>query len=239
MEIIGCGKGHYYNPELYSSCPECAKERGTVDTLGPTEFAGFGNFAGSASDSGPTEAVNWGKYPNSISDISTTEAVDFDKYAGNSNSIPKTEPVSPVPNRIVETYEFLDKKERSKVEDYGPTEYVGSADAPKKGIPFMPVVGWLVCIEGSAKGRDYKIHSQYNYIGRAQHMDICISGDPCISAERAAVIAYDPKKKIFSFAPGNSLNLVYLNDDMLMNPVILKSHDVLTIGDTKLLFVPL
>lgn len=26
MEIIGCGHGHYYNPELYSACPECAKE---------------------------------------------------------------------------------------------------------------------------------------------------------------------------------------------------------------------
>lgn len=27
MQIISCGKGHYYNPELYSECPECAKKK--------------------------------------------------------------------------------------------------------------------------------------------------------------------------------------------------------------------
>ena len=26
MEIIGCANGHFYNPELYSSCPECARK---------------------------------------------------------------------------------------------------------------------------------------------------------------------------------------------------------------------
>lgn len=32
MEILTCGRGHYYNPELYSSCPECARERNMPET---------------------------------------------------------------------------------------------------------------------------------------------------------------------------------------------------------------
>lgn len=38
MEIIACGKGHYYNPELYSSCPECAKL--SSNPVGLQDFSG-------------------------------------------------------------------------------------------------------------------------------------------------------------------------------------------------------
>src|SRR5262249_26846325 len=30
-----------------------------------------------------------------------------------------------------------------------------------------PVVGWLVCVEGPDKGRDFRIHSEKNFIGRS------------------------------------------------------------------------
>lgn len=32
MEIKSCGKGHYYIPSMYSSCPECARENNMVGT---------------------------------------------------------------------------------------------------------------------------------------------------------------------------------------------------------------
>jgi pectate lyase len=107
-----------------------------------------------------------------------------------------------------------------------------------KGV-FNPVVGWLVCIKGASRGADFQIHSQYNYIGRAKHMDICIPTDPHISAEKAAVLAYDNNDKTFFFAPGSGHNLVRVNGSVVMTPVVLKEYDVLTIGETQLLFVPL
>lgn len=70
-------------------------------------------------------------------------------------------------------------------------------------------------------------------------MDICISGDNCISTERAAVIAYDEEEKIFSFGPSMGHNVVRVNGKMLMNAVVLNAYDELTIGKTRLLFVPL
>lgn len=235
MEIIGCGKGHYYNPELYSSCPECAKAGGNADVLGVTEPVDFGKYAN-----------------NNFSPIGATEPVDFDSFASSNSSN-----ASPVVGSFGDMMSTTDFKTPggmettpvslgtpggagtpgSKVQDYGATMPV--TPLTTGSVPFQPVVGWLVCIDGPAKGRDYRVHSQYNYIGRGQHMDICISGDDCISTERAAVIAYDSEEKFFSFGPSMGHNVVRVNGKMLMNAVVLNAYDELTIGKTKLLFVPL
>ena len=36
----------------------------------------------------------------------------------------------------------------------------------RKRTGLDPVVGWLVCIAGPDKGRDYRIHSERNFLGR-------------------------------------------------------------------------
>ena len=101
-----------------------------------------------------------------------------------------------------------------------------------------PVVGWLVCIEGPDKGRDFRIHSERNFIGRAPTMDVSIAGDASISRENHAVISYNPKKNRFSLAPGDSRGLVYLNDDEVLSAEVLTAYDMIELGSTKLLFVP-
>lgn len=245
MEIIGCGKGHYYNPELYSSCPECAKEKGHADVLGVTEPVDFSKYAAVPGNVGVTEPVNFNNYVNSDPVPATTP----DPMGWNSgvSNFGVTEPVNGGQNHALETDYFRDNSGSSapaggsKVQDYGVTMPVipDSMDASFGSVQFQPVVGWLVCIDGPAKGRDYRIHGQYNYIGRGHHMDICISGDDCISADRAAVIAYDAVEKFFSFGPSMGHNVVRVNGKMLMNAVVLNAYDELTIGKTKLLFIPL
>ena len=262
MQIIGCGKGHYYNPELYSSCPECAKANG--GSIGATEPVGFGNFGGGSGSIGATEPVDFGGFGGGSGSIGATEPVGgfgggsvgatepagFGPFGGGSipsvytdvADAPKggygaTEPVGGFGNKGV-------PGSFSGVEEYGATmpvmpEGMTGGPGPRGAMPFMPVVGWLVCVEGPAKGRDYRIHSNYNYIGRGQHMDICISGDDHISKEKAAIIAYDALERCFFFGPGMGQNLVRVNGTMLMNAVPLKAYDELTIGKTKLLFVPL
>lgn len=101
-----------------------------------------------------------------------------------------------------------------------------------------PVVGWLVCVEGSARGQDYRIRSEKNFIGRSEKMDICITGDEQISRENHAILSYDPKKNIFRLFPGDSKGLVYLNDQEVIMPSELKSGDIIELGQTKLMFVP-
>lgn len=102
-----------------------------------------------------------------------------------------------------------------------------------------PVVGWLICVEGREKGRDYRIHSDNNYIGRSEKMDICIRGDETISRENQAVITFDANDNNYYFSPGDGRSIVRVNDKAIFQTVELKAYDRLVIGKTGLLFIPL
>lgn len=102
-----------------------------------------------------------------------------------------------------------------------------------------PVVGWLVCTDGVNKGTDYRLHQGRNFIGRSPEMDVCILGDNTVSRSSHAIVVYDPRSNVYLAQPGSSKELFYVNDKLVLNPVELKTMDLLSIGDTKLMFVPL
>ncbi|AFL74006.1 FHA domain-containing protein [Thiocystis violascens] len=101
-----------------------------------------------------------------------------------------------------------------------------------------PVVGWLVCVAGPERGRDYRLHTERNFIGRSPTMDVAITGDATISRENHAIVSYNPKRHTFRLAPGDSRGLVYLNEEEVIAPVELAPYDLIELGETKLLFVP-
>ena len=102
-----------------------------------------------------------------------------------------------------------------------------------------PVVGWLVCTDGVNKGTDYRLHQGRNFVGRSPEMDVCILGDNTVSRSSHAIVVYDPRSNAYLAQPGSSKELFYVNDKLVLNPVELKTMDLLNIGDTKLMFVPL
>lgn len=108
----------------------------------------------------------------------------------------------------------------------------------RKKMGFDPVVGWLVAVKGPDKGRDFRITSERNFIGRSERMDISIPNDSSISRENHAVVSFNPKNSTFRLFPGDSKGLVYLNDEELISPELLKPYDRIEIGATELMFVP-
>lgn len=108
-----------------------------------------------------------------------------------------------------------------------------------KTIGIDPVVGWLVCTEGGDRGRDYRLHSEKNFMGRSENMDVCIRGDETISRENHAIISFNPKNNTFKLQPGDGRGLVYLNEKDIDVPTQIKAYDVIELGQTKLIFVPL
>ncbi len=120
-------------------------------------------------------------------------------------------------------------------QEAGYTEVIGLNDT----FGYMPAVGWLVCIEGNNRGRDYRLHAGYNTIGKNPANDIAISGDDTVSRERHAVIAYDQEENLFFFAPQNGVNLLRLNGKVLMTASEIKANDILTIGKSRFIFIPL
>ncbi|TVX95087.1 FHA domain-containing protein [Cohnella terricola] len=116
----------------------------------------------------------------------------------------------------------------------------------EKTMPYMgetrgidPVSGWLVCVEGPQLGQDYRIMSEKNFIGRAEEMHIRIIGDNTISRRNHAVIVYDPKKRNFYLLPGDASGLAYHNNEAVYAPVELTAYDVIQLGSSKFVFIPL
>ncbi len=101
-----------------------------------------------------------------------------------------------------------------------------------------PVVGWLICVDGPDRGRDYRLHSEKNFIGRSSNMDVSITGDESISREKHAAVTFEPKKRLFWLLPGEASGLVYLNEEVVNTPVELKGRDIIELGKTKLMFFP-
>lgn len=108
----------------------------------------------------------------------------------------------------------------------------------KKGAGIDPVVGWLVCHEGANQGRDYRIRAGFNNIGRDTSSQICIAGDETIAREEHAKIFFDVKSACFHVVSGSGRSGIYVNNQVVLQPTVLKAYDVLEIGSTKLIFVP-
>ena len=118
--------------------------------------------------------------------------------------------------------------------------------APKDFDPEMelledeiePVCGWLVCVEGARQGRDYRIKTGKNFIGRGDEMDIQILGDNDINRKNHAIIVYDPKKRNTVLLPGDSSGLTYLNEEAVYVPTTLSPYAVIELGKSKFVFLP-
>lgn len=120
----------------------------------------------------------------------------------------------------------------------------GAGGADEEGLEELlfsqetsPVCGWLVCISGPRQGKDYKIKSGKNFIGRADDMDIQVLGDNKIARRNHGVIVFDPKKKETVLLPGDSNGLAYHNDAAVYTPTVLAPYDVIEMGDSKFVFV--
>ena len=103
-------------------------------------------------------------------------------------------------------------------------------------IKIVPVVGWLICIEGIEKGKDYRLVDKRNFIGSTEDMDVCIL-DKKIEKNDNFIITYNEKQRVFVISPGQAGNIVYLNKKAVYETTQLENYSLIEIGDTKLVFV--
>lgn len=109
---------------------------------------------------------------------------------------------------------------------------------PAQALP-TPCVGWLIALNGSHIGQDFHLRVGKNYIGRDAGMDIPLTGDKSVSRNKHAIVIYEPKHHKYFIQPGESNELVYVNDEVVLLPMPLKPYDVIVIGDIELWFMPL
>lgn len=218
MTRVNCGKGHIYDADMYRTCPYC-NDFQTVD------FSGI--------PVGESGATMPGNMPAGARSAAMPEGMPVG--AGGA-TMPGHDGMYPGGQRsVVEENKTLP-----------PRGYEKRVDAENKTVGRMkreqgidPVVGWLVCIEGSERGKDYHLYGRINTIGRDENMDVCIHGDIGITGNIQVKIAYEPKKNNFYIVPGNGSDNTYLNDEPVYMQTKLKAYDLIEMGSTKLLFIPL
>ena len=101
---------------------------------------------------------------------------------------------------------------------------------------YDPVVGWLVCLEGSEKGRDYRLHTGRNFIGRSLKSDIALTDDEQVCRDEHCSIVFEPKKCIYAIVRGNGELLV--NGESLGGSLPITGDEIIEIGASRFTFIP-
>ncbi len=168
MKLTRCDRGHFYDGEKFSVCPQCG-----------------------------------------VADDAVTGAYE-------DNGVPPTRP------------EGAGKKDDEKTIRKGKI----------KKTDILPVVGWLVCVEGEHIGEDFRLKAGGNFVGRSTDMDVCLSKDKSVSSVKHLKVTYDSKASKFYITPGESKELAYLNGNVILESKEISAYDTIELGGSKLLFVP-
>lgn len=216
-----CGAGHVYDADQFASCPYCNRNTRAIqfDVGGYTPTAAPGGFVP------PSGPVDFGR-TTAPSGVGQTAAP-----AGYNATVP---PANGRDADIGET--VMPDAVRRRVEQEKESKTIGEF---KRKLGFEPVVGWLVCIEGPEVGKDYRLYGKINTIGRGEDNDVVLSSEHSVSQRNHVRLAYDPKHNHYQLIPGDGSNVAYLNDEPLYVPQPLNAYDILEMGETKLIFVPL
>lgn len=101
-------------------------------------------------------------------------------------------------------------------------------------------VGWIVIVDGPGRGCTKEIFYGMNSIGRDVNERIPLDfGDANISRSSHAFLVFDEKQNEFFIQHGGKSNLVRLNDAPVLSPMQINHGDIIELGATKLMFVPL
>ena len=104
----------------------------------------------------------------------------------------------------------------------------------KKG--YDPVTGWLVCIDGAERGRDFRLHAGRNFIGRAIESDIALIDDEQICRRDHCSIVYEPNRSSFMLVRGDGETKIDGADPGASAPIT--GGEVIEIGASRFTFIP-
>ena len=244
MNVIRCKNGHFFDGDAYDVCPHCGDNTGemkstTVNKEEKKNFWGRGrkdkkNEKQSNTDI-PLEASN---ETDIIADV-PTEYMAINDLNEEHIRIENENIFDDASTSLKELVKDASASKEGKTLSYF-SSATGNYYGKKNERKFIePVVAWLVCIAGYHFGESFCVCDGKNSIGRGEDNRIVIEGDSRISKNKHALITYEPKRKNYYLQPGDSSGLTYLNDEYMTESQKLNPYDVIELGDSKFVFVPL
>ncbi len=221
MSRVFCPLGHAYDSEQFSSCPICQPGQSMGETMAftPNGAGAIGGGLGETQAFTPSGAAPAGGAP-SMPWTPGAATVSLGKNGA-----------SPTPQGFGATAPV----------GGGATIRMPSHSGAGKEENIAPVVGWLVCIDGKEKGKDYKIVAGGNTIGRIGGNvtpDIVLK-DEQVSRGAHATLFYDPDDDNYVLQSGQVHGLTKVNGALLTGSITLNYHDKIKMGSSIFLFEPL
>lgn len=221
MNMKRCSKGHFYDGDQYKTCPHCASQ----------EAPGEPGVTRPITQGIPTPGPHPNPAPVNMVRCPNGHYYDASIYSKCPHCTGITEQIK--------VCEVCGKSYDAKKYTSCPhCQNKGNDSPPTVALFQKNVVGWLVAVKGPHKGKDFRLQTGRNFIGRDDMMDVCLRYDNAVSRNKHAVLLYEPKGCTFFITPGESHELAYLNGEVLLDAKPLKSGDILTLGRSDLMFVP-
>lgn len=133
---------------------------------------------------------------------------------------------------------------RRRMPEINQTMFLGSQGKDEKTIGLFrldkgcdPVVGWLVCMSGKEKGRDYRLNAGRNFLGRDAANSIAIVEDETVNRQNQCSIIYEPVKSEFILLAGQSGDILVDGCPVREN-IVLKGEEEIQIGGGTYIFIP-
>lgn len=208
--LVKCENGHFYDADKYAKCPNCSRG------AGPKKDVVMEGGISTDLDDVKTVAMNI------RGNIKSGRSVRIPKVSGRTVK-PSNEILAKEEQRMRELQEKIKEHKDSLGEQVTLAKESYEIDNDKtvavhvfeNGIE--PVVGWLVCVNGEEKGRDYRLIRGRNCIGRDSDMDVTIRKDQKVTREEHCSVVYDEKSNLTFLVPGNG-TLTYYKGEMLRQP---------------------
>ena len=221
MSRVFCPLGHAYDSDQFSNCPICNPGQSAGETMAftPNGAGGVGSTVGATQAFTPGGTASMGVGAPSMPWTPGAATVSLGK---NNPAVPQgfgaTAPVGG-----------------------GATIRMPSHGGAGKEENIAPVVGWLICVEGKERGKDYRLVAGGNTIGRIGGNitpDVVLK-DEQVSRGGHATLFYDPDDDNYVLQSGQVHGLTKVNGVLLTGAITLNYHDKIKMGSSVFLFEPL
>ena len=255
MKVIQCNEGHYYDSERYDYCPICEKIRNAenekreeeedLESINEIDF----NLLDECKEVTKTKVVQEERkephtlQPSDVSELKSKketmierpnddehtqvsfwgDEIEYNVFEENHSSQDEISNPSDDEKTQVLTNEFTNLRKKQINQN---VTYNG------------PVVGWLVAVNGPHIGQSFELFAKKNFVGRSTDNVVCLSLDKTVSRKHCLVVIFDSHKNQFLAVEGDSDQTIYINDQLLLQPMKLDSYDKIVIGKTTLSFIP-
>lgn len=119
-----------------------------------------------------------------------------------------------------------------------PHATVAMTESDMDYLPRVHARAFLVCVDGPMTGASFVFQENKAIIGRQKNYEIALFRDPSVSRSPHAIIKYDKDTLKYTVAPGDAEKRVSVNGAFISQEQQLGIYDILGIGQSRLLFIP-